>query len=229
MPPGPHGRARRLSQQPAQLLYRRSRPPSPVHGAGDDPVRDGYRLLRCERCGRQVRICRRCDHGQRYCSEGCRLEARRLSLRHAGTIYQRTVPGALLHAARQRAFRRRRGERVTHHPSTVRASTDILTPTPADPSPGVTGEEERHADLDRHRPSGGTKPSASSPRLLWRGTATSRPADRSRKPSGARDHARRPRALGWRAVARCDFCGRFCLSVTRTWGFQDRDERPGTS
>jgi hypothetical protein len=72
-----------------------------------------YRLYNCARCGVQVRICRRCDHGQIYCAGECARIRRRESLRRAGARYQRTRRGALCHAQRQRHWRARR-EEVTH-------------------------------------------------------------------------------------------------------------------
>ena len=72
-----------------------------------------YRLYNCERCGVQVRICRRCDHGQIYCAAECAKRRRRESVRRAGARYQRTRRGALCHARRQRRWRLRRQE-VTH-------------------------------------------------------------------------------------------------------------------
>ena len=32
---------------------------------------ESYRLYNCACCGRQVRICRHCDRGNRYCAWGC--------------------------------------------------------------------------------------------------------------------------------------------------------------
>lgn len=73
-----------------------------------------YRLYNCHRCGVQVRICQRCDHGQIYCAGECARLCRRECLRRAGARYQRTRRGALCHAARQRLWRARRGVEVTH-------------------------------------------------------------------------------------------------------------------
>ena len=41
--------------------------------------KDGVRLLglTCRRCGGAFGVCRSCYHGQRYCSERCRKDARR--------------------------------------------------------------------------------------------------------------------------------------------------------
>ena len=73
-----------------------------------------YRLYSCHRCGVQVRICQRCDHGNIYCGRECSAIRRRESLRRAGARYQRTRRGAARHAARQRGYRVRRKQKVTH-------------------------------------------------------------------------------------------------------------------
>ena len=74
------------------------------------------RLFNCARCGGQVAICRRCDRGQRYCSPSCAQAARRASGRAAGARYQRSRPGRMHHAHRQRRYRTRR-RKVTHQGS----------------------------------------------------------------------------------------------------------------
>ena len=73
-----------------------------------------YRLYSCQRCGVQVRICARCDHGNIYCAGECSGIRRRESLRRAQARYQRSRRGATLHAARQRTWRARRWQEVTH-------------------------------------------------------------------------------------------------------------------
>jgi len=78
---------------------------------------DDCRLFNCQRCQRQVRICRRCDHGNVYCSEDCSRLARRQCVRDAGARYQKKPHGAQLHAARQKNFRKRQKEKLTHHRS----------------------------------------------------------------------------------------------------------------
>jgi hypothetical protein len=75
-----------------------------------------YRLYNCRRCAVQVRICRRCDHGNVYCAAECARVCRRESLRRAGARYQRTRRGAGHHAVRQRRYRARE-HKVTHHGS----------------------------------------------------------------------------------------------------------------
>ena len=72
-----------------------------------------YRLYYCRRCGVQVQICPRCDHGNIYCARECSRLARRECVRRAGIRYQRTPRGAHRHADRQRRYRERRYE-VTH-------------------------------------------------------------------------------------------------------------------
>lgn len=76
-----------------------------------------YRLYNCARCAEQVRICRGCDRGNRYCAGVCAALRRRESLLRAGKRYQRGYRGACAHAARQRAWRERQTQEVTHHGS----------------------------------------------------------------------------------------------------------------
>jgi len=76
-----------------------------------------YRLYNCARCAEQVRICGRCDRGNRYCAGACAVLRRRESLLRAGKRYQRSYRGACAHAARQRAWRERQMQEVTHHGS----------------------------------------------------------------------------------------------------------------
>ena len=78
-------------------------------------LEDDYRLFNCQRCQRQVRICRHCDCGNVYCSDDCSRLGRRESVRSAGARYQRTRRGAQFHAARQSVWRERQRQKVTHH------------------------------------------------------------------------------------------------------------------
>jgi hypothetical protein len=103
-----------------------------------------YRLYNCRRCALQVRICRRCDHGNVYCAGECAQVCRRESLRRAAARYQRTRRGAAHHAARQRRYRAR-DEKVTHHGSprhTGRCSVSEHA-IPAVESIGGHGRERR--------------------------------------------------------------------------------------
>jgi hypothetical protein len=76
-----------------------------------------YRLYNCARCAQQVLICRECDRGNRYCAGECAQIRRRESLRRAARCYQGSYRGACAHAARQRAWRERQTQEVTHHGS----------------------------------------------------------------------------------------------------------------
>jgi len=119
-----------------------------------------YRLYGCGRCAQQVRICCECDRGNQYCAGECALIRRRESLRRAGERYQLSYRGACLHAARQRRWRARRAQKVTHQgsPETVFAVTvaGSLTAVPgthvhnssvtafdAAPRPGAWGVPEQ--------------------------------------------------------------------------------------
>lgn len=86
-----------------------------------------YRLYSCARCGAQVSLCLRCDRGNRYCLLGCARMRRRESLRRAGARYQRSYRGACRHAARQRAWRARCAQKVTHQGSLAAGSEGTVT------------------------------------------------------------------------------------------------------
>jgi len=99
-----------------------------------------YRLYSCRRCAQQVRICRHCDRGNQYCAGGCARLRRRESLRRAGARYQLSYRGACCHAARQRRWRERQQQKVTHQGSATAVEAAIVTAS----SITVT---DRHADL----------------------------------------------------------------------------------
>jgi hypothetical protein len=105
-----------------------------------------YRLYSCGRCVEQVRICRDCDHGNRYCAGVCAKIRRRESLRRAGERYQLSHRGACMHADRQRAFRQRQRVRqaqiVTHHGSLPGTATLIVAAISTQTTP-----EETHVDI----------------------------------------------------------------------------------
>lgn len=75
------------------------------------------RLFQCQRCQAQVIVCRRCDRGQRYCAQGCAEKARTQSLKRAAKKYQTGRVGRFNNAERQRRFRARQREKVTHQGS----------------------------------------------------------------------------------------------------------------
>ena len=121
-----------------------------------------YRLYSCARCDAQVSLCLRCDRGNRYCLRGCARIRRRESLRRAGARYQRSYPGACRHAARQRAWRARCRQKVTHQGS-VAAGTEAIVAL-------VVTDETLRVACDDHRLSESSVPGRTSPRSFpaWR-------------------------------------------------------------
>ena len=101
-----------------------------------------YRLYSCGRCAEQVRICRSCDRGNQYCAGECAQIRRRESLRRAGARYQGSYRGAYAHAARQRAWRERQAQEVTHQGSLSSAGTLIVAA-----SSTQTTIQGTHADI----------------------------------------------------------------------------------
>jgi hypothetical protein len=92
------------------------------------------RFCRASGCGALFWICRRCDRGQQYCSERCRLKARREQRRAANVRHQRSLEGKLDHRDRQRAYRQRLARaRVTDQASQdpyarAKISAPLFTP-----------------------------------------------------------------------------------------------------
>jgi hypothetical protein len=84
------------------------------------------RRYHCARCHIPVVICRRCDRGNIYCGDACAKPARAASLSRARHKYQSSRPGRFLNAQRQRQFRARRQQKVTHHGSSAAAVNDLL-------------------------------------------------------------------------------------------------------
>jgi len=91
------------------------------------------RLYHCCRCHAQVIVCSRCDHGQRYCPDQCRHEARSDSLKRAARKYQSSRAGRFNNAARQQRFRQRQKQKVTHHGSPENGFNDLLKADLAQP------------------------------------------------------------------------------------------------
>lgn len=149
-------------------------------GGGMEASEKTYRLYSCGRCAQQVRICCDCDRGNRYCAGECARMRRRESLRRAAERYQLSYRGACRHAARQRAWRVRRAQKVTHQGSLATAVAFIVGSI-------STTTEGTHADIASIEP----QPHAT---VLER-------ADR-----GA--HGRWPVHYTVPAAARCCFCGR---------------------
>ena len=68
------------------------------------------RTLQCACCHTEVLVCAPCDHGQRYCSDPCRKQARLACQRRASKRYQSSRAGRFNHACRQQRLRQRRRE-----------------------------------------------------------------------------------------------------------------------
>jgi hypothetical protein len=93
------------------------------------------RLYRCQRCGRVVLICSRCDCNQRYCADDCAQQARRESLRRAGQRYQQTHRGKCKHAARMDRYRKGQTQKVTHQTPLASRASVPTSPSGASPLP----------------------------------------------------------------------------------------------
>ena len=110
-----------------QCLYARNSWRCPAPRAGLMGAREkSYRLYSCRRCAKQVHICGGCDRGNRYCAQGCAQIRRRESRCRASRRYQQSYRGALKHAARQRAWRVRQQQKVTHQGSLAAAAALIV-------------------------------------------------------------------------------------------------------
>jgi hypothetical protein len=114
----------------SRSLYARISRRCPALRAGCMGASEGsYRLFSCRRCAQQVRVCRHCDRGNQYCAAGCARIRRRESLRRAGDRYQQSYHGACRHAARQRAWRARQVQKVTHQGSQEELGAAIVSAT----------------------------------------------------------------------------------------------------
>jgi hypothetical protein len=71
----------------------------------------------CARCRIEVIICSHCDRGQRYCALDCAALERKRCQNAAAKRYQKSHRGRLAHAARQRRWRERQANKVTHQGS----------------------------------------------------------------------------------------------------------------
>jgi len=95
-------------------------------------IDDTARLYNCARCHAQTMICRCCDRGNVYCP-ACALPARQEARRRASQRYQKSLQGRLNHAARQRRYREKQTEKVTHNGS-LEAETPVAHSTQRNPS-----------------------------------------------------------------------------------------------
>ncbi len=96
-------------------------------------MQDTGRFYFCQRCSTQVIICSRCDHGQRYCASTCAQDARLASLKRAAKKYQSSRAGRFNNAERQRCFRQRHPQKVTHHGSLMPVHRALLKNKPDQP------------------------------------------------------------------------------------------------
>ena len=94
------------------------------------------RLYNCAKCHSQVIICSRCDRGNIYCPT-CSQSARSQSLKAAGQRYQKTTAGRHKHAERQKRYRERLRNKVTHQGSPLLPSNDLLPKLPYEHKNGV--------------------------------------------------------------------------------------------
>ena len=108
------------------------------------------RLYNCTRCHKQVVLCSHCDHGNRYCPNGCAGQARKASCREANKRYRNSRKGRMNAAIRQANFRARNGphaageaepeNKVTHQGSPEAPSSDSM----------ITGSEE--SEIEQRSP-----------------------------------------------------------------------------
>ena len=75
---------------------------------------------------------------------GCAQIRRRESLRRAGERYQRSYRGACAHAARQRAWRERQTQEVTHHGSRLQRRARVTVASQPRSRPSI--QQGTHAD-----------------------------------------------------------------------------------
>jgi hypothetical protein len=89
-------------------------------------MQSSARMYSCCRCHAQVIICSRCDRGHRYCAGECAADARSACLKRASKKYQSTRAGRFNNAARQKHYRHRQKQIVTHQGSLLVTSHDVL-------------------------------------------------------------------------------------------------------
>jgi hypothetical protein len=96
------------------------------------PMEPAPRRYLCACCRIAVIICSHCDRGQRYCGALCALQVRTRCAKAASIRYQSSTPGRHAHAARQRRYRERQANKVTHQGSPPTGLPALL---PADVRP----------------------------------------------------------------------------------------------
>ena len=89
-------------------------------------MKPSARLYNCARCHCQVIICRHCDRGNVYCGESCSAPARAETLHRARRKYQSSRADRFANAQRQRRYRARQQQKVTHQGSSLVGPNDVL-------------------------------------------------------------------------------------------------------
>jgi hypothetical protein len=133
-------------------------------------------LLNCALCQRQLWVCGRCDHGQRYCAEPCAAEARRQSVRAAGQRYQKTFGGRLQHARRQSRWRERQRQKVTHQGFPLpESSVNVADQKEGDDDEGAIEDGDGVAAVPRAgQRTACRRSSGEKPRCAWCGAVVGR-------------------------------------------------------
>jgi hypothetical protein len=134
---------------------------------------DSFRLFSCAlpECHAQVRLCRKCDRGNWYCSQSCSALARRQSLRRAGAKYQHTPYGREKHKVRQQHYLECK-EKMTHQGPANTADDAVSTHEAPEQAAGETAMpagvvEEFHVVTE-------FQAVADKPPVQWRCTACGR-------------------------------------------------------
>ena len=101
---------RRRSEATTRRRFTRLR--GPVQPGDEKTFPCAHRLYFCARCGELVILCRSCDHGNRYCLDGCAQIRREESIRRARHRYRHTERGRLLHKRDQQLHLIRKAAKV---------------------------------------------------------------------------------------------------------------------
>ncbi len=94
------------------------------------PMELSARLYNCVGCNALVTICSHCDRNNLYCGSTCSRTSRIRSCRLSSYRYQRTLRGRQKHADRQRRYRERQKNKVTHHTSPILPPRVVLPSKP---------------------------------------------------------------------------------------------------
>ena len=106
----------------------------------------------CDSCGTQLRICRHCDRGQRYCAGKCAREARLASVKAAGRRYGQSPRGRETNRERQRRHRLRTRTVAVPEIDAVTHQGCSSPPEVASEHPTVEIVPGREEEGPRHKP-----------------------------------------------------------------------------